>query len=85
MLQVVVWVVLGLLAVSVVSTVFKLGVWLLGLALSALWLYALVDVLLLSNMSLLKKVLWGLGVSFLPVIGPLAWVALKPSTQRLIS
>jgi Phospholipase_D-nuclease N-terminal len=84
--QILLWVVLGLVALSALSFVFQLGFWLVGVALFALGAYALVDVLFLTEMSLVKRVLWGLGVFFLPPFGPLAWLLVKSNdTKRLLS
>ncbi|WP_287130199.1 PLDc N-terminal domain-containing protein [Candidatus Cyanaurora vandensis] len=85
MFQLILWVVVALLAMSVLSTVLNLGFWLVGTAMFLLWVYSLVDILLLSGMSFIQKVLWGLAVTFFPTVGSLVWLALKPSTQRLLS
>ncbi len=85
MLQIVLWAVLAFVAISAVSVVFKLGFWLLTTALFLLWIYSLTDIILLSDQSLVKKLLWAAGVTFLPTIGSLAWFALKPAATRLLS
>jgi len=85
MLQTVFWIVIALVAISVLSTVLKLGFWLIGVAMFALWVYSLVDIVFLSGQSLLQKAIWAAVVTFFPTVGTLVWLALKPANQRMLS
>jgi len=85
MVQTVFWIVIALVAISVLSTVLKLGFWLIGVAMFALWVYSLVDIVFLSGQSLLQKAIWAAVVTFFPTVGTLVWLALKPANQRMLS
>lgn len=85
MVQAVLWIVIALVAISVLSTVLKLGFWLIGVAMFALWVYSLVDIVFLSGQSLLQKAIWAAVVTFFPTVGTLIWLAVKPANQRMLS
>jgi len=85
MVQVIFWIIVALVAVSVLSTVLKLGFWLIGAAMFLLWVYSLVDILFMRDQSLLQKAIWAVIVTFFPTVGTLVWLALKPASQRMLS